>query len=480
MKNKAITRMSFQKSRRHRFQLNNMKQNLSKIYTTGILILFFLVSLQSSLLATPLPKTGNRFSSKVALEWGKMSLYILRHTSEGSPTYGSRSLGYLGLTMYECVVGGSTEKQSLAGQLKGLNTLPQAQKGKVYNWALSLNAGQAYLLKQLYNHTSLENVGKIDSLENVIYQQELKTTDKKVAEASKALGLSIAQAIFEWSKTDGGFEGYKRNFDPTYKMPTTKGLWKAPAKGQSAFAMPLHPHWGKNRTFAPLNETLPIPKMITYDYRPNSEYYALMYEVYTKRLTLTQEEKEIANWWGDDPSQTFSPPGHSYNLANIAIKIAKPDLFKAAETYAKVGMAVADAFINCWKAKYFYNAQRPFSFIYYNIDIAWNLYWPEPPFPAFYSGHAVQGSATATVLTELYGAKFEFTDDSHVGRPKDLERNTEYKARHFKSFWQAAEESAMSRLYGGIHTRQDNEVGLVEGKKIGNNINTLAWAKAKK
>jgi hypothetical protein len=35
-------------------------------------------------------------------------------------------------------------------------------------------------------------------------------------------------------------------------------------------------------------------------------------------------------------------------------------------------------------------------------------------------------------------------------------------------------------LYGGIHTRQDNEVGLVEGKKIGKNINALAWNKIRK
>ena len=460
--------------------VKNMRKKYSNICAIGIGYLFIFIGFQTQIMASSVPPIDNKVSSEVALEWGKMSLYILRHTSGGSPTYGSRSLAYLGLTMYECVVAGDIQKQSLAGQLKGLNTLPKAQKGKVYNWVLSLNAGQAFLLKQLYSHTSLENVRKIDSLENAVYQQELIRTDKKVAESSKALGLSIAEAIFEWSKIDGGFEGYNRNFDPAYQMPTAKGFWKAPAKGQSAFAMPLHPYWGQNRTFAPLNGVIPIPKMITYDYHPNSEYYALMNEVYLKRKTLTQEEKEIANWWGDDPSQTFSPPGHSYNLANIAVKIAKPSLFKAAETYAKVGMAVADAFINCWKAKYFYNAQRPFSFIYYNIDNQWDLYWPEPPFPAFYSGHAVQGSATAVVLTELYGANFQFTDDSHVGRAKDLERNTEYKARHFKSFWAAAEESAMSRLYGGIHTRQDNEVGLVEGKKIGKNINSLAWNKIRK
>jgi hypothetical protein len=198
-----------------------------------------------------------------------------------------------------------------------------------------------------------------------------------------------------------------------------------------------------------------------------------MLEVYEKSKNLTQEEKEIANWWGDDPSQTFSPPGHSYNIASIVIKKAQPDLVKASETYARVGMAVADAFINCWKSKYTYHAERPFFYIYFNIDTRWELYWPEPPFPAFYSGHAGQASAAATVLTAMYGDKFQFVDDSHLGRQMDEDRLVEYKPRKFNSFWESAQESANSRLFGGIHTRQDNEVGLKEGKKIGDNVNAI-------
>jgi hypothetical protein len=83
----------------------------------------------------------------------------------------------------------------------------------------------------------------------------------------------------------------------------------------------------------------------------------------------------------------------------------------------------------------------------------------------------------ATVLTDLYGDHFEFTDSLHVGRPRDEIRNTDFKARHFNSFWQAAEETANSRFYGGIHTPQDNARGLEKGKEIGNNVNHLHWKK---
>jgi hypothetical protein len=416
-------------------------------------------------------------STTVAVKWGEMTVRTMKQTVGNTPTYGSRAVGYMGLTMYETVVWGSANNKSMEGQLTGFVGLPKPFKLQKYNWVLALNAGQSYMLKQLYEQTPTSNKVSIDSLENVIYQSELRLTSQDVAERSVAYGKEVAKAIFEWSKTDGGYQGYKRNFDSTYQLPVGNGYWKAPKKGQSPVALPLHPYWGKNRTFAPANGVLPVPEIIPFDYKTDSPYYGQMYEVFAKRNTLTQEEKEIANWWGDDPSQTFSPPGHSYNLATIAIKTTKPNLFKAAETYARVGMAVADAFINCWKCKYTYHAERPFYFIYSNINMLWNLYWPEPPFPAFYSGHAGQASSAAIVLTDLYGSSFKFIDDSHVGRPKDTWRVVEYKARSFNSFWEAALESANSRLYGGIHTCQDNEVGLQEGKKIGNNISALSWQK---
>jgi PAP2 superfamily len=173
----------------------------------------------------------------------------------------------------------------------------------------------------------------------------------------------------------------------------------------------------------------------------------------------------------------MTPPGHSYNLANITIKKAKPNLIVAAQTYAKVGLAVADAFITCWKIKYDCHVERPSSYIRGVLMKSWSSFFPEPAFPAFTSGHATQSAAAATVLTSIYGANFAFTDDTHKGRKADFFPPVDYKPRNFKSFSESAEECAMSRLYGQIHTRQDNNVGLQEGKKVGANINALAWKK---
>lgn len=411
-------------------------------------------------------------------KWADMTLFITKNTPANSPTYSSRCLGYIGLTMYESVVHGYPNYQSLSGQLNGLDSLPKLRNGLKYDFKLSLNAAQASILKNIYHQTSDKNKNKIDSLENSIkeyYTQEI--IDKALINRSVAYGKAVAQKIFEWSKTDGGHRGYLNNFDKKMVHPKRKGCWNPPLYGQSFSHYPLHPHWGENRTFLVQNNQIKDPKIIPYDTLPNSAYYQQFLKTYQQKNTLTQAQKEAAIWWSDDPDETFTPPGHSYYLATLVTKKANPDLIKCTETYAKVGLAVADAFINCWKWKYKFFSERPNNYVNQHIDDHWESFWPDPPFPAFPSGHAIQAAATATVLTDLYGNNFSFTDNAHVGRKRDDLRNVDYKERHYNSFWEVAQETANSRFYGGIHIPQDNERGLEKGKEAGGNINHLIWKK---
>jgi hypothetical protein len=411
----------------------------------------------------------------LATSWADMTLFVTKNTPANSPTYASRALGYIGLTMYESIVHAFPSHHSLAGQLVGLDTLPQQLPNETYSSEVSLNAAQARILKLLYNQTSDGNKFRIDSLEHMFADALSEKVDRKTFDRSRAYGYSVAQAIFEWSKTDGGHRAYLSNFDKKFHKPQVPGCWEPPLYGQAISHYPLHPYWGDNRNFISANHDLQTPLMIKYDQDKLSEYYRESYAVYAKNNTLTQEEKEAALWWGDDPGETFTPPGHSYYLATLVIKKSRPDLIKSAETYARVGLAVADAFINCWKWKYHFYAERPSSYIAKNIDERWESFWPDPPFPSFPSGHATQAAAVAMVLSDLYGDAFEFTDDAHAGRAKDELRNVEFKPRSFKTFWSVAEETANSRFYGGIHFPQDNKVGLEEGAKIGKNVNHLQW-----
>lgn len=424
------------------------------------------------------PKAPLRSPEQVAEAWARMTLYLTQYTPSNSPTYASRAVGYIGLTMYEAVVPGYPAYQSLAGHLNGLTGLPQPEADAAYDWVLALNAAQARILGAIYPQTADSNKQKVAALEAEIYAQYAAGhTDPAIAARSVAFGQAVADAIAAWAEQDGGHRAYLRNFDKTFTHPVFPGSWQPPLYAQSFSHHPLHPYWGQNRTFLKENTGLPLPDFIPYDTTPGSPYYEQFRQVYETDLALTQEQKEIAIWWGDDPDETFTPPGHSYYLATLALRQQQPELIVWAETYARVGMAVADAFINCWKWKYHFFSERPNTFIPKHIDQAWESFWPDPPFPAFPSGHAIQASAAATVLIDLFGNAFAFVDSAHVGRPRDELRDVDFKARSFEDFWSIATETADSRFYGGIHTPQDNEAGLKAGQVIAGHVNALPWTK---
>ena len=421
-------------------------------------------------------------SNEIAAKWADVTLYTIRFSAFNTPTYSSRSLGYLGLAMYESIVQGDEVHRTLNGQLNGL-TLPLPETGKPYYWLLALNASQDTLLKLLYPvpenaHRVIHE--RIDSLYKAVFDSRIKDIAPETIDRSVKFGQAIALAIYSWSVMDGGDKAYTRNFEPGFVFPDGPSYWVPPVNGQTLSFYPLHPRWGQNRTFITANKNIPVPSIVPYSTDTSSPYYKMYKSVYDKNNSLTQEEKEIAAWWGDDPTETFSPPGHSYYLTTLAIKKSSANLMKSAESYARTGMAVADAFINCWKAKTTYFNERPFSYIIQNINNTWQQFWPEPPFPAFPSGHATQAAAAATVLTDLYGDPFPITDNAHEGhRRYDFFRffDLRYPSRSFNGFWDFANECAYSRFLGGIHTKQDNDAGMEEGRIVGANVNALQWRK---
>jgi hypothetical protein len=424
----------------------------------------------------PPPPLPVFISDSIAQQWANMTIYTFTQ-GKNTPTYSSRSLGYIGLTMYECVVHADPSYKSMQGQLTGLSSLPQPDVNATYEWQLVLNSGVHTILKLLYSPA--DNIKPaadttIDSLYKINLARYSDTISATIVDRSVQYGEAIANAIYQWASTDGGNNAYRSPFDPALPFPTGASYWVPPTKGQTVSKYPLHPHWGENRTFSEGNSQLPVPTIMQYSTDTTSDYYKTYNETYQRSKHLTIADLEIAQWWADDPTETVSPPGHSFNLATIAIKQSKPGLLKATETYARVGMAVADAFICCFKTKYTYYNERPSTYVKNVIDTTWRPFWPEPPFPAFPSGHSTQASAAAVVLTDLYGENFAFTDDTHQGAVR-FPFAEPMKAREYTSFSQCAEETGYSRLLGGIHTPQDNNTGLEEGKKIGGNINNLIW-----
>jgi hypothetical protein len=102
---------------------------------------------------------------------------------------------------------------------------------------------------------------------------------------------------------------------------------------------------------------------------------------------------------------------------------------------------------------------RPETFINSNIDESWRPLLQTPPFPEYPSGHSVISTAAAGVLTSIFGDNFAFDDSTELeyGLP----------VRHFRSFKEACDEAAISRLYGGIHYRPAIENGQTQGRQVG-------------
>ena len=133
-----------------------------------------------------------------------------------------------------------------------------------------------------------------------------------------------------------------------------------------------------------------------------------------------------------------------------------------------MGIAEHDAFICCWRVKYQYSLARPVTYIQKFIDPNWHTLIDTPPFPAYVSGHSTEIGSASRVFTATFGANYAFTDKTQV------EFGFARVLRSYTSFEQVAQESAWSRLYGGLHYRMDIVNGLDMGKAIGDNVNTIS------
>lgn len=419
----------------------------------------------------PSTRTGN-FSGDIANDWFDLSLKLTKETPGFSPPVAARAFGYTGLALYEAVRPGMQNYRSMEGQINGLEpgTLPEIEKNKDYNWGVVANAALATAIKNLYRIASISNLEAMAALEKKYEEQFAYKIPPDVFERSKAYGKAVGNAIYEYSKTDGQDLAYSptANFPLSYFPPKGEEFWvPTPLLYQTA----LQPYWGDVRPFLTENVTKaqpPNPPFYSSD--PSSTFYQEATEVFQTVKNLTEEQKIIAEYWSDDPGQTFTPAGHSIAILRQVLIKEKANLARAAEAYAKLGMGLHDAFISCWKSKYVHNVIRPISYIHRLMDSEFNIVLATPPFPEYTSGHSVQIGAMAEILTDMFGENYTITDRSHEGRT-----DINGQARSFKSFYELADETGISRLYGGIHYRSAIELGLVQGKDIGRNINGLKF-----
>jgi hypothetical protein len=350
--------------------------------------------------------------------------------------------------------------------------------------------------------------------QQVYFQSEMATCLQGIPTQAAADGIlvgnTVANYILAVRANDGSQIYANGNPGPTYVYQQGPGKWTADPLHPTA--IPLTPLWGDVTPFVVKSATqfspAPPPAL-------DSKAYAEAY-LETKLLGeenstyRTSEQTNIGLFWGYDAQPAVCAPIRFYN--QIATVIAQQEgntEVQNARMFALINLAMADAAITSWGAKYNYDLWRPITAIRYNdpgtgpsnyTGSSWpgsgNRYlvgqgdpnWAPwgatahdgngnftPSFPSYTSGHATIGGAMFKVLEDFYGTDHItftiMTDDFNTVMPNTLPPMT---PQTYTSFSQAAGENALSRIFLGIHWTYDATAGIQSGDQIGDYVFTHA------
>lgn len=379
-----------------------------------------------------------------------------------SPPVASRVYMYSSIASYSVIQKAYPNKyNSLTNQLNDFTEIPEPNNDHVNYHLASLHAFTVVGKQLIFSED------KITHFQEKLYDTlQVNGLPNKVLEASKAYGEQVAQHILKWAKSDlydqtRTYEKYTIQQEDKYWKPTPPDYMDG-----------IEPHWNKIRTVVldSANQFKPVPPL-KFDLTKDSDFHKQLMEVYDKGNGKTNEQKEIASFWDCNPyvshhkghamfaTKKITPGGHWIGITNIATKIANSSFDETINAYTNVSIALFDAFISCWDEKWRSLVVRPETLINQFIDEEWIPLLQTPPFPEYTSGHSVISRAAAVTLTKIFGDEFPFDDTTELeyGLP----------VRSFKSFIDASEEAAISRLYGGIHYPMAINEGVSQGQRVG-------------
>ena len=381
-----------------------------------------------------------------------------------SPPQASRVYAYGSIAAYEALRHSDSTYRSLAGQVSGLTPVPAPEAGATVSFPVAgvhayLSVGRALTFSQ----------ARMDSLRGALDEEMRRlTASPEVYSQSIAYGEKVAAHILAWAGTDR----FKQSRGlPKYTVTKEAARW---IPTPPAYMDAVEPNWGTLRPMV-MDSSSQFRPAPPHPFAPTkgSPFFAEVQEVYNTGKGLTGEQRAIAAFWDCNPyvmhvqghtmfaTKKISPGGHWMGIVGLTTRKAGADMVQTAEAYARTAIALSEGFLSVWETKYATNLVRPETVINSVIDDTWEPLLQTPPFPEYTSGHSVISTAAATVLTAQFGENFAFADSSEMGYGLPV--------RTFTSFNQAANEAAMSRLYGGIHYRQ----AIVEGQKQGRRVGEL-------
>lgn len=380
------------------------------------------------------------------------------------PIIASRNYLYASVAAYEVMAAEDSGRFiSLAGQLKGLSSVPKPPPGTTIDYEFA--AFLAYCkLGQAVTFPEGSMKDYVDSVKKLAKDHGMPGD---IFNNSVAYSDTVSSVIMAWSKKDNYAQTRSAN---RYSVIDTPGRW---IPTPPAYTSAMEPHWNEIRPLVldSVNEfAAPVPFAFNIK-DTTSDYYQQLIALKRSSDNLTVEQRSMAEFWDDNPfklnisghvmygTKKFSPPGHWESIVGIAAKKANADFATTVYAYAKTSIALFDAFIQCWNEKYKYNTVRPETVINKYIDPEWRPYLQTPPFPEYTCGHSTCSSAAAEALTSVFGDNLSYIDSSEV--------EFGIKSRTFKSFRDAAEENNWARYYGGIHFHPTCIVSSKLGKEVG-------------
>jgi hypothetical protein len=252
-----------------------------------------------------------------------------------------------------------------------------------------------------------------------------------------AVGASIGRGVARLASLRALNDGADEVWDARTRPAVKPGMWQGVPPLESAHPQePLAGTWQSWLLESGGEFLPPVPP------EPDTEVFMhAAREVLEVNRKLTTEQKRIAEDWHLDQGSVTPPGVWNRKARELASRKKLPEKERL-HLLSLLNVAMLDASIACWHAKYTWWVQRPATTIRAQLDKTFTPWLVTPPHPSYVSGHATVSGAAAEILKHAF--------------PRDTEEIDAW-----------AEEAAMSRLYGGIHYRFDNEAGLVLGRRIG-------------
>lgn len=383
----------------------------------------------------------------IVIEWNNIALDAIRHNAS-SPPVASRALAIVNVAMHDAVA--SIDKQYQAHNYSVADAPSTASLE-----AAALAAAHLTLVFLFPNQAATFNArAKADQI-------AFANANAPAVLAGIDVGSRVARAVIEHRAHDGTqiYKPYPGSNEPGKWRPTPPSFAAAESP-QFATQTP----WclTSDDEFRPP----PPPDIGSAIYIADHNQIATLGAKFNS--TRTAEQTAIAQFWYNGPASD-TPPGTWQVVAETEACLMRFDLPSTTRLFSLVAMALADAAIMGWDAKYTYGQWRPVTAIQFAntapptqpplaFDPNWQPFLSTPPWPDYLSDRAMFGGAASQVLIRVFGSDV----------PVTVEADGLHVSRTFRNFAEAAFEQGQSRVFGGSHFNTSCVMGVEYGKKVGN------------